>query len=116
MAEDCSSKEVNGHCWVLQTAYPSAPTWMMYAGDHTHCMNSIPIAISRGSFCKYYQGAARVYQLYEPWVLSMLLVHANVQLHTYPKVLFKTDAWSLSGAWTRHPRYVRQHTCFVMMC
>jgi len=29
-----------------KVAYPSAPTWIAYAGDHQHCMDDIPIAIT----------------------------------------------------------------------
>ena len=29
-----------------KVAYPAAPTWIAYAGDHQHCMDDIPIAIT----------------------------------------------------------------------
>ena len=80
-----------------QVAFASAPTWMVYAGDHEHCMDSIPLAVSRGQFCRHYQGSARVFRLYAPWVLAMLLTHGNMQLHSYPEVMFRAANWTMSG-------------------
>ena len=46
---------------------PTSPTWMAYAGDGLNCIDAVPIAIQRGTFCNAYLG-----QVHLPSLLSIL--------------------------------------------
>lgn len=80
-----------------KVAYPSAPTWIAYAGDHQRCLDHIPIAISTKAFCNAFLGQARVFRYFNAWVLAMLLQHSGKMLHTYPKVYFKASEFTAAG-------------------
>lgn len=78
-------------------AFPSAPTWVAYAGDHQHCMDDIPVALSTKTFCRAFLGEARVFQYYNAWILAMLLDHSSYLMHAYPKVFFRTTEYTSAG-------------------
>ena len=80
-----------------KVAYPSAPTWIAYAGDHQRCLDHIPIAISTKAFCNAFLGQARVFRYFNAWVLAMLLQHSGKMLHSYPKVYFKATEFTAAG-------------------
>ena len=80
-----------------KVAYPSAPTWIAYAGDHQRCLDQIPVAVSTATFCGAFLGQARVFRYYNAWVLAMLLEHSGRVLHTYPKVYFKASEFTTAG-------------------
>ena len=44
------------HLSPVQVSMPTSPTWMAYAGDHVNCIDAVPIAIQRGTFCNVYLG------------------------------------------------------------
>ena len=44
---------------------PTSPTWMAYAGDGINCIDAVPIAIQRGTFCKAFLGQVR--HEHRPW-------------------------------------------------
>ena len=85
-----------------KVAYPSAPTWIAYAGDHQRCLDQIPVAVSTATFCGAFLGQARVFRYYNAWVLAMLLEHSGRVLHTYPKVYFKASEFTTAGV-PSHP-------------
>ncbi|KAK9813475.1 hypothetical protein WJX73_001034 [Symbiochloris irregularis] len=80
-----------------RVAFASSPSYMYYDGDHEKCMDLVPIALSRESFCRHYQGDARVFRLYAPWILAMFLEHAHKQVHSFPQVLFNATNWTMTG-------------------
>ena len=43
-------------CLWVQVSMPTSPTWMAYAGDGINCIDAVPIAIQRGTFCNAYLG------------------------------------------------------------
>lgn len=80
-----------------KVAFPSAPTWIAYAGDHQHCMNDIPVAIATNTFCNAFLGQARVFQYYNAWILAFLLDHTKSMMHTYPRVFFQAAEYTNAG-------------------
>lgn len=80
-----------------KTALPAAPTWIAYGGDHQHCLDNVPVAITRQHFCNAFLGEARVFKYYNAWILAMLLEHTGKTMVTYPKVLFKAGEFSSAG-------------------
>lgn len=70
---------------------------MYYDGTHENCMEHVPVAIPREAFCAHLHGDARVFRVYQPWVLAMLLGQAHHRLHSYPATMFRAAAWTLTG-------------------
>lgn len=85
-----------------KVAYPTAPTWIAYAGDHQRCLDNIPIAISTATFCDAFLGQARVFRTYNAWVLALLLEHQHRLLAAYPKVYFKASEFTTAGPALTH--------------
>ena len=80
-----------------KVSLPASPTWIAYAGDHQHCMEDVPVALTVENFCNAFLGEARVFKHYNAWVLAMLLEHSNKAMLTYPKVYFKAAEFSAAG-------------------
>ena len=80
-----------------KVSLPAPPTWIAYAGDHQHCMENVPVALSTENFCNAFLGEARVFKYYNAWVLAMLLEHSNKAMVTYPEIYFKATEFSASG-------------------
>ena len=68
-----------------QRAFPTAPTWALYSGDDTKCMESVPLLLRRGIFCDTFFAHARVFRTYQSWVLVMMLRQAR---HPNPATSF----------------------------
>ncbi len=65
-----------------RVTWPSGPTWLLYSGDDSHCMESVPVLLRKGTFCSAFAAQARVFRTYHSWVLSLMLrrvshVHLN---------------------------------------
>ena len=58
-------------------SFPTSPTWMMYAGDDTHCIENVPVLIWPKDYCQAFLAEARVFRQVYPVSLSM----------TCPKIL-----------------------------
>ena len=43
----------------MQVSLPTSPTWIAYKGDHQNCLDVVPIAIQRGTFCRVFMGHVR---------------------------------------------------------
>ena len=56
-----------------QVSYPTGPTWLLYGGDDSHCAESVPLVLTRGTFCEAYLAHARVFRTYQSWVLALML-------------------------------------------
>lgn len=56
-----------------RVTWPSGPTWLLYGGDDSHCMESMPVLLRKGTFCSSFVAQARVFRTYHSWVLSMML-------------------------------------------
>jgi len=56
-----------------RVSWPSGPTWLLYSGDDSHCMESVPLLLRLGTFCDAFVAQARVFRTYHSWVLSMML-------------------------------------------
>lgn len=96
--QSAHSSSVTETVWLMiQVAYASSPSWMLYDGKHESCSDTIPMAVSRGVFCENYHGDARIFELYAPWILAMLLGHNNLLVHSYPEILFKAARWTVTG-------------------
>eukprot|EP00884_Botryococcus_braunii_P014758 jgi/Botrbrau1/23283/Bobra.0102s0026.1 len=78
-------------------SYPSAPTWMLYTGDDTNCIENIPLLMRKDLFCNVYLAEARTFRTYYSWVMVKMLRQAGLRLHTYPKTVFKVKSYSLEG-------------------
>lgn len=56
-----------------RVSWPSGPTWLLYGGDDSHCAESVPVLLRRGTFCDAFLAQARVFRTYHSWVLSLML-------------------------------------------
>lgn len=65
-------------------AYPTAPTWIAYGGDDSHCYDNIPVLIRRSTFCDVFVAEARLFLRYSSWLLALLL--SQVGIPSYAKV------------------------------
>ena len=43
-------------------SFPTSPTWMLYAGNDTHCIENVPLLISLENFCTAFLAEARVFR------------------------------------------------------
>ncbi|CAL8462880.1 g2414 [Coccomyxa elongata] len=78
-------------------SWPSGPTWLLYGGDDSHCAESVPILLRRGTFCDVFLAEARVFRTYHSWVLSLMLRRAGLRMHTFPRVLFRAANLTAGG-------------------
>ena len=45
-----------------KVSYPTSPSWMIYAGDDSKCLDNIPILILPEVFCSSFLAEARVFR------------------------------------------------------
>ncbi|KAK9907269.1 hypothetical protein WJX75_000339 [Coccomyxa subellipsoidea] len=81
-----------------RVTWPSGPTWLLYGGDDSHCMESVPVLLRKGTFCSSFVAQARVFRTYHSWVLSMMLRRAGLRTHTFPRTLFRATNLTAGGA------------------
>ena len=73
------------------TAYPRAPTWMLYAGRDDFCLENVPVVISRDNFCRAFVADARIFPVYSSWLLSLLLTRVTLILLTASFTLYSVN-------------------------
>jgi hypothetical protein len=54
-------------------SWPSGPTWLLYGADDSHCLESVPLLLRKGTFCDNFMAQARVFRTYHSWVLAIML-------------------------------------------
>lgn len=54
-------------------SWPTGPTWLLYGADDSHCLESHPLLLQKGTFCDAFTAHARVFRTYQSWVLAMML-------------------------------------------
>ena len=51
-----AAPDMTGHA---QVSMPTSPTWIAYKGDHQECIDAVPVAVQRGTFCRAFLGHVR---------------------------------------------------------
>jgi hypothetical protein len=48
-------------------SYPTSPSWVMYGGDDTQCVENVPLLIRREIFCQAFLAESRVFRCVSPF-------------------------------------------------
>lgn len=85
-------------------SFPTAPTWLLYSQDPSHCETQFPLLVRRRVLCEAFAVDPHVFPVFEPWILADVLNQQDLMVATYPEVLFQYRKGYSVGQTSPHPR------------